>query len=240
MPRAIVRPPSNAYANCIREAAAGPIDVGLAVAQHAGYVAALRACGLDVISLPPEPAMPDACFVEDTCVIVDGRAIMTRPGAPARRDETASVERALPIPAARMERGTLDGGDVIVTPRMIFAGRSTRTNEEGVAELARLALREVRAITITGLLHLKTGATWLGGDLIVARRGRFSLPGFEFLEVDEPRGSTVLAHGRHAVVSAAAPRTADLLASRGFEVHAIDISQFHLGDAGVTCLSVIL
>lgn len=236
--RAIVRPPSRAYADCIREDASTRIDVDRALLQHDGYVAALRTCGLDVTVLQAEPAMPDACFVEDTCVIVDGRAIITRPGAPARRAETASVERALPG-AVRMDRGSLDGGDIIVTPRAIFAGRSNRTDAEGVAELARIAGRDVRAVDVAGLLHLKTGATWLGGDLIVARRG-FSFPGFETLPVHEPHGSTVFAVGRHAVVSAAAPRTADLLARRGFEVHAVDLSEFHLGDAGVTCLSVIL
>jgi hypothetical protein len=44
--------------------------------------------------------------------------------------------------------------------------------------------------------------------------------------------------GEHVLVSAAAPRTADLLRKR-LTVHVVDVSEFHAGDAGLTCLSVV-
>ena len=39
----------------------------------------LRAAGADLIELPADPAHPDGVFVEDTAVVLDEVAIVTRP-----------------------------------------------------------------------------------------------------------------------------------------------------------------
>ena len=43
--------------------------------------------GLDVIELPPDELLPDCVFVEDTAVVVNGQALITRPGHPNRQKE---------------------------------------------------------------------------------------------------------------------------------------------------------
>src|SRR5688500_12007593 len=70
-------------------------DVDLAVTQHRAYRECLEGLGLDVDLLPPEPDLPDAVFVEDTVVIVDGVAVITRPGALSRQPEVDSVRAEL-------------------------------------------------------------------------------------------------------------------------------------------------
>jgi dimethylargininase len=61
------------------------------------------------------------------------------------------------------------------------------------------------------------------------------------LPAPEPAGADLLLLGGTKVgVSAAAPRTADLLAARGLEPVALDIGEFEAVDAGPTCLSVLL
>src|SRR3970040_2911392 len=90
-----------------------PIDVTVAQAQHAEYEAALRASGVDVTTLPTLNDLPDSVFVEDTAIILDEIAVLTRPGAEARRAEVESVRDALlgHRSIATIEaRGTLDGG----------------------------------------------------------------------------------------------------------------------------------
>ena len=64
-----------------------PIDLDLARAQHRQYEAALRELGCEVISLPAEPDLPDAVFVEDVALVFDEVAIITRPGADSRKPE---------------------------------------------------------------------------------------------------------------------------------------------------------
>src|SRR6266540_7261199 len=142
-----------------------PIDYTRAVAQHEQYEATLRRLGCRVERLPDAPDLPDSVFVEDAAVVFDDVAVMARPGAASRRPEVAAMAVALE-PHRRLARieppGTLDGGDVLVTPGRVFVGISGRTNEDGVRQLA--AILEPRAfavvaIPVTGCLHLKSAVT---------------------------------------------------------------------------------
>ena len=89
----------------------------LARAQHAVYEACLRDAGCRVERLAAGPGMADAVFIEDTAVVFDEIAIITRPGAASRRAETAGVADALRKYRLlhQMESpATVDGGDVLV------------------------------------------------------------------------------------------------------------------------------
>lgn len=66
------------------------IDVEEAKKQHENYVRLLRELGLDVIELPPDEALPECVFVEDTAVVCNGTALITRPGAAHRVKEVAA------------------------------------------------------------------------------------------------------------------------------------------------------
>lgn len=63
------------------------IDLDEAKKQHESYVRLLRELGLDVIELPPDEALPECVFVEDTAVVCNGTALITRPGSPQRAKE---------------------------------------------------------------------------------------------------------------------------------------------------------
>jgi len=139
--RAILRRPGDDFAAGITTSGLGAPDPALMLAQHAAYAATLRALGLAIDVLDPLPGFPDAYFVEDAAVIVPEVAVITRPGAPARREETEPI---VPVLARHREiarlaaPATLDGGDVLVVDRDVFVGLSARTNVEGAAQLRRL------------------------------------------------------------------------------------------------------
>src|SRR5213596_943027 len=71
------------------------IDSTKAAAQHALYERALVDAGLEVIRLPDLPDDPDAVFVEDTALLLDGHAVITRPGIASRAEETESTAAGL-------------------------------------------------------------------------------------------------------------------------------------------------
>ncbi len=76
----------------------------------------IRSLGATIVRAPSEPSLPDAVFVEDTAIVLDEAAIITRPGAPTRRGETESIALVLGAykPLLRIRSpGTLDGGDVL-------------------------------------------------------------------------------------------------------------------------------
>ncbi len=119
-----------------------PVDLKLARPQHRAYCQALSELGVEVVTLPEDPARPDSVFVQDTAVIVAGRVIVCWPGAPSRRGEEVAVAGLLAdrgLPTVRIQPpGTLEGRDVLVTERGVFVGRSARTNAQGVAQLRRI------------------------------------------------------------------------------------------------------
>src|SRR2546426_12606837 len=118
-----------------------PINVAKAIADHERYEAALCSLGVRVVRAPEAPALPDGVFVEDAALVLDEVAIITRPGAPSRRPEIASMAQVLSAYRSlrRIESpGTLDGGDVLVVGRTIYVGVSSRSNAEGIAQLERL------------------------------------------------------------------------------------------------------
>ena len=82
---AITRGVSPAIARCeLTHVSRSAIDVELACAQHGAYEAALASCGAKIHRLTTEPDLPDSVFVEDTAVVLDECAVMTRPGAASR------------------------------------------------------------------------------------------------------------------------------------------------------------
>lgn len=247
---AICREVPASFATCLRESDAS-IDVDRARRQHASYVDALRSLGITVRVLPALDELPDSVFVEDAAVITGRHALLTRPGAPSRRSEVDAIRDALaehvdlqqvPPPA------TIDGGDVLRVGRRLFVGVSTRTNEEGVSELARVAALdglETISIRVTRGLHLKSACTALDDSIVLYRPGcvdesALRSHGLTLVEAREAPGANVLVFGDDVLVSTNAPETNSALCDRGWKTRALDISEFQRGDGALSCLSLRL
>jgi dimethylargininase len=253
--RVFVRPVSRRYADCVRTRADRGIDVAVARDQHAVYITALRAAGVLVEEIAADDEAPDACFVEDTAVVLGPSALATCPGASSRRREVAPVAESLGRAGLRIEHmalpATLDGGDVLRIGRRLFVGLSTRTNPAGVDVLARAAAEQglqVVPMAVRGGLHLKSACS-LGApslllyDPLLLREDDLAVlrgAGVECLASLEPEGANVLALGDVVLVSAAAPGTAAALRQRadGPDVRVVDVSEIHEGDGALTCLSL--
>src|SRR5262245_46858124 len=163
---AVTRPVSPTLADCeLTHRPRDPIDVAAATVEHAHYEQTLRSLGASVLSAPPEPTLPDAVFVEDVAVVLDEVAVMTRPGAPTRPAETASI--AMVLSAYRpllwiQAPGTLDGGDVLRVGRTLYVGLSSRTNRAGLSQLEAFVEKwgyEVTSVPVNRCLHLKSAVT---------------------------------------------------------------------------------
>jgi dimethylargininase len=249
--RAIVRLPSPALSRCaLTFLERQPIDFERALAQHAAYIDALRAAGALVRILPPEPDLPDAVFVEDTAVVVDECAVITRPGIDSRRAETESIQVAIEEvrPVVRIiDPGTLEGGDILRVGRTIFAGQTPRTNAEGTRQLAS-ALGphgyEVVAVRPTGCLHLKSAVTFIGDETVLVNPEWIDVDLFSRWQCvpvapEEPFGANALMVGGTVHLAASAPRTRRKLDALGFHTAAVDTSEFEKAEAALTCLSLL-
>jgi dimethylargininase len=228
-----------------------PIDLARAEAQHAAYEEALRALGCLVVQVPGAPDLPDAVFVEDTAIVLDEVAIVTRPGAAARRPETAAVGEVLgqyrPLRHV-VEPGTLDGGDVLRAGRTLFVGRSSRSNDAGVAQLREHVSDfgySVVPVSVSGCLHLKSAVTLVAPDALLVQPAWVARDLFgdaTVIEVDprEPFAANALLVGDGVIYPAASPRTRERLEARGVRVVTVDVSELQKAEGAVTCCSVVL
>jgi dimethylargininase len=227
------------------------IDVARAQAQHAAYAAALASLGCELQWLTPLPAQPDGVFVEDTAVVVPEVAVITRPGAASRRGEVDTVAAALAqhLPVRRItEPATIEGGDVLRIGRNLYVGASRRSNAQGVAQLAQALAPcgyRVHAVALRDCLHLKSAATFIAPDTVLANPawvdpGEFGCTRVIAVAADEPFGANTLTVGGVTLVSADYPKTRQLLERAGVTTRELDVSELHKAEAALTCLSVLL
>lgn len=225
-------------------------DVLLAAQQHAAYCEHVRGLGHTVTVLGAAPELPDSIFVEDVAVLFPELAVLTRPGALSRQPEVALIAKAvgeLKRTVSLTEPATLEGGDVLRIGRKVFVGQTTRTNAEGIRQLAEHLAPygyQVIPVPVHGCLHLKTGVTALdGGTLLVNTAWLDTTPfaGFRIIPVEEgePWAANVLRLGQDIVMNAASPKTLRKVQDMGYDASAVNISEFMKMEAGLTCMSLI-
>ena len=234
-----------------------PIDYARAVAEHDEYEDLLRRLGCRVERLPDAPELPDSVFVEDTAVVFDDVAVIARPGAASRQPEVDAMVAALE-PYRRLKciepPGTLDGGDVLVTPGRVFVGLSGRTNEDGVRQLASHIAPfgfEVIGVPVAGCLHLKSAVTVLG---LPPKGGRTLLlinpawvdsahfTGFDLIEIDpaEPAAANVLLVDGTVIGAAEFPQTRRRIEAKGLVTASVPAGELAKAEGGLTCCSVLV
>ena len=252
-PIAIVRRPSPAIADGeVTHIDRVPMDVDRALAQHQAYLDLLQRHGYALEFVADAPQHPDGIFVEDTLVMAGGLAIITRPGADSRRgeiDSTRATVHSLGLAMAAISApATLDGGDVLVVGRHVFIGRTTRTNDDGIAQFAELMNPfgiSVVPVDVPGCLHLKSAITALPDGSLLAvpswvDRTVFEDEGFVVHDAMDLSGGDVLCLGNTVILPHSASQTAEFVSSLGFPVETIDVGELEKIECGVTCMSVLV
>jgi dimethylargininase len=248
---ALVRSVPDSFAHALRGESGPDLDPYLARRQHGAYVRVLDAAGYAVEQLSADEDYPDCVFIEDTAVVLGPMTIITRCAAPSRRGEAEAVRDAL---SARFAietiepPGTLDGGDVMQLDGSLYVGRSARTNEDGIAQLAAIAAPLGLAPTIVEVydgLHLKSVVLPVDENTVLVTPNSVdeaALQGLRILYEDESerhRASTLPLRDGRLIVTASAPVTAAMLAAAAYEVVSIDVSELQAADGGLTCLSLL-
>lgn len=251
--RAIVRPPAATFATGVTSSGLGPPDLAVALDQHEAYCRALERLELTVERLAPDPDFPDSTFVEDVAFVTRHGAIVTRPGAASRAGEAAAIKPVLgkwfPALTEIAAPGTVDAGDVCEAGEHFFIGRSGRTNDAGAAQVAAWLARQGFGASVIdirpmpGLLHLKTGLSWLGGRRLLAVgevAGHEALRGWEILRAPdgEDYAANCVAVNGALLVADGFPATSALLGGLGHDLVPLAMSEYRKMDGGLSCLSL--
>lgn len=251
MPTALMRGVSSSINRCeLTYLGRECIRVAEATRQHLAYKEALEQSNVEVIDLPEMHDLPDAVFVQDNATVLDEVAVVSRMGRSVRQPEVPSVASRLaqyrPLAFLRPP-AALEGGDVIRVGRTLYVGLSGRTNLHGVNQLRQITEPfgyRVEPVEVKGCLHLTTACSFVGRNVILANTDWVDVGRFEGVEVvgvppAEPfAGNTVLV-GDTVILPSSAPQTYSLLEGRGYKLRAVDISEFHKAEGGLSCLSII-
>lgn len=247
---AIVRRPGASVVKGLRAGGGDDPTLDGVLAEHAGYVAALRSAGLTVEELEPLEDFPDAIFVEDPALVFTQGAILLRPGAPSREAEGQYLRDVLNRRFPRVLQqtdGYADGGDVLVMPDRAWIGLSARTDRTGAAALGalleELGIRWQVAETPAEVLHLKAASSLVDEETVLATAplvasGIFA--GYRVLEVPagEEGGANVLRVRDTLLVGTGYPRLAEMLDGYGAKVTVLPNAEIAKIDAGFTCMSL--
>jgi dimethylargininase len=251
--QAIVRTPGVNFDLGLTTVSLGRPDFALVLKQHAAYCEALRACGLELITLEPDLHHPDSTFVEDAAIVTARGAILMRPGADSRAGEVEAIRPALEkvfgvMPAIEAP-GTVDGGDICEADDHFFLGLSHRTNQEGARQLAvhlkalgyTSTTVDVRAMTT--ILHLKSGIAYLSGNTLVvmeemAERPEFA--GYRLVRVSEEESyaANCVEVNDRVLIPAGFPQISGELERMGYAPSVLEMSEFRKMDGGLSCLSL--
>ncbi len=247
---AIVRKPGKSLINGLSSADLGKPDFSVALKQHAIYIEALRACGLDVLVLDADEAYPDSTFVEDTALLTSECAIIMRPGALSRRGEVDSMQAVIQKYYPSVKRvtapGTVEAGDIMMVENDFYIGLSERTNRDGAQQvvdfLSKVGYRG-QIVPVGDMLHFKSGIAFLEDNTFVAVSQGIDLSPFQgnkiiFVDTDESYAANCLWVNGTVLVAKGFPNTLERIQAAGYPTIELEMSEFRKLDGGLSCLSL--
>ena len=248
---AITREVSRAIIHCeLTHLARTPIDIDRARVQHLQYETALKKLGVAVLSLPEAHELADSVFVEDTAIVLDECAVITRPGADSRRPETKIIAEIL-APYRKLFHvqgpARIDGGDILQVGKQIYVGLSTRSDTNAIEQIQDFLQPfgyELHAVALTGCLHLKSAVTQVTHDTLLINPAWVDKNNFRdvnFMEIDpsEPYAANAVMVGETIIYPTAFPQTQRRLDKAGIQMITVDADELAKAEAAVTCCSLI-
>ncbi len=246
--KVFVRPPGNSFSRPEPHLVCNKINLNLAKEQHEEYVSVLKECGIDVVRLPPNEQFPNSVFMQDPAVIGIAMTFIGRLRHAVRKGE----ERLLVMdmldrnePKGKLRRikspGTFEGGDIMVTDKMIFAGNSKRTNRKGIDQFSKHSPLPITTIK-TPLMHLQCACSYLGDGRIIMAPDLIDpnlFVGFKSVFVPEcdSYSANVLGVGDSKVmIPSGFPKTKAKLKEIGYKPIEVNISEFRKDLGSMTCL----
>ncbi|MGB3074594.1 MAG: arginine deiminase family protein, partial [Chitinophagales bacterium] len=175
--------------------------------------------------------------------------IITRPGAPSRREEVKTMQSALEH-IRKLEfiqsPGTLEGGDVLQVNQHFYIGITDRTNSAGAQQLGEILERygySFQLIPMSSALHLKTVVNYIGNNYLLASAEMAvhdAFRDFKIITVDEKDlyAANCLFINGTLIMPAGFSNVKRALQLAGYNPVELDMTEFEKMDGGLTCLSL--
>lgn len=247
----IVRTPSKSMVEGLRREDTGTPDYEKALKQHQAYIDTLKSLGMIVDVLPPLEEYPDACFVEDVATVTEKMAIVTNPGAESRRGEKEYIVEALKkyYPEEHIHfitEGYVEGGDVVRADNHFYLGDTDRSNEAGRKQYIEI----LEKYGYTGSVEPTNSGLHIGCDMMYIQNNNMVITGDLLNNPVFDKYNKVIASKEEAYAANVAwingtvlmavgyPKLKQQIEDLGYDVIALDNSEFKKIDGSITCLSL--
>jgi dimethylargininase len=245
---ALVREPGDLYKNCITShPQSTSININIVRKHHVEYCNTLEELGLELIKLPRLNEYPDSCFIEDTAIIHNGRAFITRMGAVERRGEVNSVESVLTefteVKKA-VEPAIIEGGDVIHLKNQLVSGITQRSNQEGISQMSKFLEVKVLPCIDPGIVHLKSYVTYLGKNTLIITKKYANLSIFDkfekiIVDTQEEYAANTLTINETVIMAEGYENAQMKVKEAGFDILTLKTTEFQKCEGALTCLSLL-
>lgn len=262
----LVQAPQHAFATAYETPSYGylhPVDIEVAAKEHEAFCELLTSLGVTVHELGSDAPFADMVYTYDPSLMTRAGAILLRSGKPERVGEEHVHQKwyeanGIPVIGAIEAPGTADGGDIFwLTEDILCVGRTLRTNQAGIDQLAELVSEDVQVFDVAydagpgECLHLLSTISMIRDDLAVVDLKRLPVGlhallearGVELIAVPEGEiaslGPNVLAVSPDiSVILDGNPGTKAAIESAGVTVHEFSGGEIAInGSGGPTCLT---
>jgi len=235
-----------------------PVDAKLAVSQWQRLSETYAGLGHTVLTIPPEPGLPDMVFAANGATVINGKVLGARFTYPQRQPEAAAYLnwfRGHGYSQIRESQVLNEGeGDLVFAGRAILAGHGFRTDEAVRGELTEFFELPVISLRLVDprFYHLDTALVVLDEDTAAYYPAAFDDAGRaalashfgQLIEVKdedaEVLGLNAMSDGLNVVLPEQATGMAAQLAAAGFNPVGVDMSELLKAGGGPKCCTLEL
>lgn len=213
--------------------------------------------GWEVTLCAPAEHLPDMVFATDSCLLIDGKVLLSNFRFPERLPEAEHYEaclRRLGYNHIQKAKHKIEGGDNVVCGDKILSGWGFRSDPEAAREIHEYFTLPTIPLRLTDprFYHLDTCVAVLSDDTVAfypdaldkpsQQRLRAAIPNVieATLEEAEGFGLNAVSDGKTVITSNESPSLLQKYKTAGFTVIGASILEFRKAGGGIKCMTLEL
>ena len=246
---AIVRKPNKSINNALSSQYLHPSYEKI-LEIHDNYINSIEEAGLNIILLERLEQYPDSIFVEDPALIFKNNIIVLNPSDITRNGEAKIIKNEISKYFENIfvvEKGNIEGGDILNINNHFIIGLSNRTNKLGAENLSNILISLGATVEICqtpkDILHFKSECSLLDDDLILVSNRMSKLDclkkNYNLIELPlgEEYAANCIRNNNKLLIPDGFSKTEEIL-SKSFNIIKINIDEISKVDAGLSCMSL--
>ena len=246
---AIVRKPNKSIHNALSSQYLNPSYEKI-LEIHDNYINSIKVAGLNIILLESLEQYPDSIFVEDPALIFKNNIIVLNPSDVTRNGEAKIIKNEISKYFENIfvvEKGNIEGGDILNINNHFIIGLSNRTNKFGAENLSNILISLGATVEVCqtpkDILHFKSECSLLDDDIILVSNRMSKLDylkkNYNLIELPlgEENAANCIRINNKLLIPDGFNQTEEIL-SKSFNIIKINVDEISKVDAGLSCMSL--